>query len=157
MKIKKRHLAGLVGLTLLGLLALGTDWLKQAPAQTHDVLVDAMTSATHPSKLSELERAMRDKGQDLPFVVVGWITELAPDSQEEGEPVQHFTVKLLNHQRLTIAHRIQAGKPTPKLAKGQELLIRGRYFWTPEGGELRGTYTGPGADGWLRQGHTNYF
>ena len=42
MKIKKRHLAGLVGLTLLGLLALGTDWLKQAPAQTHDVLVDAI-------------------------------------------------------------------------------------------------------------------
>ena len=157
--MKKVHylLGAVVALAAFGVI----EWphIREHWLMAKEVEVDAMTSASRPTAQAILERALQNKSQDQLLVVVGWVTAIQPDGQQEGVRYQRFEVRLTNRQRLLIEHDLQQAPRVEGLKPGSELLIRGRYFWNEQGGILRYTHHDPEKqrpDGWIRFKHRNY-
>ncbi|WP_301028498.1 DUF3465 domain-containing protein [Zhongshania sp.] len=67
-------------------------------------------------------------------------------------PLQKFIVRLANSRILHVVHNTELAAPIPELKEGDIIEFRGKYEWTPEGGQLTHTYlnSNENESGWLR-------
>ena len=110
-----------------------------------------------PAGDAVLAKAFDDRARDLQVEGRGTVARTLKDDDEGGRH-QRFIVRLESGQTLLIAHNIDVAPRVADLRVGDEVVFRGVYEWSAEGGTIHWTHRDPdgvhGA-GWIHHaGHT---
>ncbi|MBK9387801.1 MAG: DUF3465 domain-containing protein [Planctomycetes bacterium] len=138
-----RGLVGLVLALLGGLGYLGRDLVLPSDTRSSGASVEDRPSRT--TRADEGERAILDafaaKRSNLLVEVRGRVKrKLADDT--EGSPHQKWILTLAGGHTVLVAHNLDLAPRVP-LEAGDELLVRGEYEYSREGGVLHWTHDDP--------------
>jgi hypothetical protein len=138
-----RGLVALVLAVLGGLGYLGRDLVL--PSETNSSGTSAESRDPRSTRAEEGERAILDafaaKRSNLLVEVSGRVKRALADDTE-GSPHQKWILELASGHTVLVAHNLDLAPRVP-LEAGDELLIRGEYEYSREGGVLHWTHDDP--------------